>query len=95
MVDTRTAVDHLVRHVSDALDLLGDHTMVTDTIEKVFTSGNGAVHQRRAFHLGGIEAVLDHVATRTIADTLEPGRETLETEGGTDACMAGDESRSG
>jgi len=94
MVDTRTAVDHLVRHVSDALDLLGDHTMVTDTIEKVFTSGNGAVHQRRAFHLGGIEAVLDHVATRTIADTLEPGPGTLETEGGTDACMAGEESRS-
>jgi glutamate---cysteine ligase / carboxylate-amine ligase len=70
MVETREAIDHLMQYVSHALDRLGDHTMVTETVDKVFTSGNGAVHQRRIFNRAGIDAVLDQVAARTIADTL-------------------------
>ena len=70
MVETRTAVDHLVDHASAALDLLGDRELVVDTIKTVFASGNGAVHQRRVFHRDGLEAVVDHIAARTIADRL-------------------------
>lgn len=70
MVESRIAVDQLVAYTSTALEVIGDSDMVADTIARLFSSGNGAVHQRRVFRRDGLGAVVDHIAARTIADRL-------------------------
>ncbi len=72
MVVARTAVDALIEHVSDALDVLDEGTAVRSGVASVFAKGNGAAQQRRVFAESGVGAVVEHVARQTIADTGTP-----------------------
>nr|WP_237340899.1 glutamate--cysteine ligase [Williamsia soli] len=67
MVAARTAVDALIEHVSDALDVLDEGAAVRDGVASVFAEGNGAVQQRRVFAESGVRAVVEHAARQTIA----------------------------
>lgn len=67
MITTREAVERLVSYVSPALEVMGEHTAVIDAITELGASGNGAVYQRRVLAESGIDAVVDHIADRTIS----------------------------
>lgn len=67
VIAARAAVDALVGHVSEALELLGEKAAVRDGVARTFAKGNGAAQQRRVFVESGVQAVLEHAATQTIA----------------------------
>lgn len=67
MVGARSAIDALVEHVSEALGVLDEESAVRAGVASVFSKGNGAVQQRRAFTEAGVGAVVEHAASQTIA----------------------------
>jgi carboxylate-amine ligase len=68
LVPARQAVESLVEHVRPALEDCGDLALVTDGIERIFTRGNGATQQRRAFErTGDLAAVVRDAVQRTEA----------------------------
>jgi carboxylate-amine ligase len=67
LIVAREAVDFLVDHVSEALDVLGERAAARAGVARVFAKGNGAVQQRRVFAESGVQAVLEHAASQTIA----------------------------
>ena len=72
LIDARTAlpctataaVGALLKHITPALQKLGDLDQVTAGLEPILSQGNGAQRQRRAFADGGLDGVLGLVTTQ-------------------------------
>ncbi|WP_232232788.1 MULTISPECIES: glutamate--cysteine ligase [Actinomycetes] len=66
MIPARVAVDRLLSHIGPALDSMGEHAAVSETLNNLFRRGNGAMQQRQVFERSGAQAVVEHVAARTL-----------------------------
>ena len=64
-VPAADVVASLMEHLAPALEKTGDLSRVTHGIERLKTVGTGSQRQTRAFHDGGIDAVLELIAVRT------------------------------
>ncbi len=68
LASAREVLGALVDHVRPALEEAGDLELTEQLIERVLSTGNGAIRQRRRFeHTGSLEAVVDDAVQRTVA----------------------------
>lgn len=79
-VPAAEAVAALMEHLTPALEASGDLVRVTSGIKRLLDLGNGAARQSRAFHDGGVDAVLDLITVRT-CPARQPARRTAPADG--------------
>ena len=68
LASAREVIGSLVQHVRPALEEAGDLELTEQLVERLLSTGNGAIRQRRRFeHTGSLEAVVDDALERTVA----------------------------